>query len=89
VEEVSNQWLNLKGTLYAPSLMSLDVQQTQQQPIGNVEDLVQLLVAAGRKDGPLLLGLEHERLLFPKNGSGPVAYDGRSDARGFSRFRFH
>jgi len=76
--------------------MSLDVQQTQQQPIGNVDELVQLLASAGRKDGPLLLGLEHERLLFPKNGSGPVAYDGPSGigatlegfrAFGFSEFR--
>lgn len=78
MEEVSNQWLNPTGTLYAASLMSLDVQQTQQQPLGNVDELVQLLASAGRSDGPLLVGLEHERLIFPKAGVGPVAYDGKA-----------
>lgn len=58
--------------------MSLDVQQTHQQPLGNVDELVQLLASAGRKDGPLLLGLEHERLIFPKRGVTPVPYDGAS-----------
>ncbi len=56
--------------------MSLDAKQTEQQPIANKAELVQLLRNAERATGPLLLGLEHERLMFPKAGFEPVPYEG-------------
>ena len=72
--------------------MSLDAKQTEQQPIGNVSELVQLLTDAERPTGPLLLGLEHERLMFPKAGFEPVPYEGASGIgkllTGFAKFGF-
>lgn len=57
--------------------MSLDARQTaEQRPLGDVSELVKLLASAERPTGPLLLGLEHERLIFPKAGFEPVPYDG-------------
>ena len=56
--------------------MSLDAKQTQQQPIASKVELVQLLRDAERPTGPLLVGLEHERLMFPKAGFESVPYDG-------------
>jgi len=56
--------------------MSLDAKQTEQQPIRDKAELVQLLRAAERPTGPLLLGLEHERLMYPKAGFNPVPYEG-------------
>lgn len=58
--------------------MSLDAQQTEQRPIGSIDELVELLRQAERRTGPLLLGLEHERLMFPAQGSTPVPYEGAS-----------
>ncbi len=72
--------------------MSLDVTQTEDRPVGNVDELVQFLRDAERPTGKLLLGLEHERLIFPAAGHGPVAYDGPSGIgallSGFGRFGF-
>ena len=56
--------------------MSLDAKQTEQQPIAHKAELVQHLRDAERPTGPLLLGLEHERLMFPKASFEPVAYEG-------------
>lgn len=72
--------------------MSLDAKQTEQRPIVSRAELVEFLREAERPKGELLLGLEHERLLFPKDGFGPVAYDGPSGIgqvlSGFGRFGF-
>ncbi len=72
--------------------MSLDAKQTEQRPIGDVSELVQLLHDAERPTGPLLLGLEHERLMFPKAGAGPVPYEGEAGIgkllTGFAQFGF-
>ncbi len=72
--------------------MSLDAKQTEQQPIQDKAELVQLLRAAERPTGPLLLGLEHERLMFPKAGFGPVPYEGPQGIgkllEGFKAFGF-
>jgi glutamate--cysteine ligase len=72
--------------------MSLDAKQTEQQPIANKAELVQLLRSAERPTGPLLLGLEHERLMFPKAGFQPVPYEGDAGIgkllQGFSQFGF-
>lgn len=76
--------------------MSLDAKQTEQRPIGDVAELVQLLRDAERPTGPLLLGLEHERLMFPVGGATPVPYEGASGigqllqgfgSLGFTEFR--
>jgi glutamate--cysteine ligase len=72
--------------------MSLDAKQTEQQPIGSKAELVQSLRDAERPDGELLLGLEHERLLFPNGSHAPVPYEGPSGIgqvlTGFARFGF-
>ncbi len=72
--------------------MSLDAKQTEQQPIAHKAELVQLLRDAERPTGPLLLGLEHERLMFPKAGFNPVPYEGEAGIgallQGFTRFGF-
>ena len=52
--------------------MSLDAKQTEQEPIRGKAELVELLRSAERPTGPLLLGLEHERLMFPQAGFEPV-----------------
>jgi glutamate--cysteine ligase len=58
--------------------MSLDGAQTQSQPIGSVSELERIFRSAERPNGELLLGLEHERLLFPLGSAEPVPYDGPS-----------
>ncbi len=51
-----------------------------------------MLVSAERSDGPLLVGLEHERLIFPAGGFGPVQYEGDAGIgavlAGFSQFGY-
>lgn len=57
--------------------MSLDTAQTQSPPVTQVDQLVETFRSSERQGaGPLLLGLEHEKLLFPRGGTGPVAYQG-------------
>jgi len=72
--------------------MSLDVKQTAARPIGSVKELEASFHEANRGDGKLLLGLEHERLLFAADGSAPIPYDGPSGVNavltGFARFGF-
>ncbi len=58
--------------------MSLDAKQTESLPIASKAELVQLLAQAERPTGPLLLGLEHERLMFPARGFEAVPYEGES-----------
>src|SRR5262245_32904684 len=76
--------------------MSLDAKQTASQPIGSVSELESIFRSAERTTGKLLLGLEHERLLFPLQGADPVPYDGASGvgavlsgfaSKGFSEIR--
>lgn len=76
--------------------MSLDVPNAAAQPIGDVSELVDALRAAERPTGPLLLGVEHERLMFPIGSADPVPYEGPSgigalmtsfERFGFSEFR--
>ncbi|MBL8916901.1 MAG: glutamate--cysteine ligase [Archangium sp.] len=76
--------------------MSLDAKQTESQPIGSVSELESIFRSAERTTGKLLLGLEHERLLFPLQGADPVPYEGVSGvgavltgfaSKGFSEIR--
>ncbi len=70
--------------------MSLDAKQTEDHPISDPSALVELFRSAERTDGKTLVGLEHEKLIVPLNGSGPVAYEGPSGIgalmRGFAQF---
>jgi glutamate--cysteine ligase len=72
--------------------MSLDVQQPPSAPIGSPRELVDTLRDAEKADGALLLGLEHERLMFPVGSTAPVPYEGASGIgallEGFERFGF-
>lgn len=72
--------------------MSLDAKQTEHRPIANKAELVQFLRDAERPTGELLLGLEHERLMFAKGSSAPVPYAGPSGIgallEAFSKFGF-
>ena len=72
--------------------MSLDVATAAQEPIGDVSELVDTFRSAERPTGRLLLGLEHERLMFPAGSAAPVPYDGPSGIgavmQGFARFGF-
>jgi glutamate--cysteine ligase len=56
--------------------MSLDARQTEERPAPtSVKGLARTFEAAERRQGPLLIGLEHEKLLFGRDG-GPVPYEG-------------
>jgi glutamate--cysteine ligase len=55
--------------------MSLDAKQQAAQPVTSVEELVADFRSAERP-GAGLLGLEHEKLLYPVGGSAPVPYEG-------------
>ncbi len=72
--------------------MSLDAKQTEQEPVANKAELVEFLRSAERPTGPLLLGLEHERLMYPKDSASPVAYAGEQGIgallTGFTKFGF-
>lgn len=72
--------------------MSLDAKQTVSEPIGSVAELVDGMRAGEHPEGPLLLGLEHERLLFPADAATPVPYEGPAGVgallEGFRRFGF-
>lgn len=56
--------------------MSLDARQTDVQPLTSVAALEASFRSAERRDGVGLVGLEHEKLLFPTAGLGPVPYEG-------------
>lgn len=72
--------------------MSLDTAQTQGPALTNVDQLIETFRAAERHDGPLLLGLEHEKLMFPVGSADPVPYEGASGINavldGFVQFGF-
>lgn len=55
--------------------MSLDTAQTEDRPISRVDELVEYFSSAERST-PGLVGLEHEKFVFPARGAAPVAYPG-------------
>lgn len=76
--------------------MSLDTDQSAGEVLTRVEQLIVTLREAERGPGPLLVGLEHEKLLFPQGSVLPVAYEGPAGVRavleafarhGYSEFR--
>ncbi|MCE9667343.1 glutamate-cysteine ligase family protein [Myxococcus stipitatus] len=56
--------------------MSLDLKRAASEPITSIDMLVSGFRAAEKPHGDLRLGLEHEKLLYPANGTGPVSYEG-------------
>ncbi|MFT3842471.1 MAG: glutamate-cysteine ligase family protein [Myxococcaceae bacterium] len=66
--------------------MSLDSQQTDQRPISGLGDLVEYFRTGERSQH--MVGLEHEKLLYPIGGSQPVAYPGGIEKvlAGFEKF---
>lgn len=56
--------------------MSLDAPNTQARPVTGVDDLLDYFRSAERSSGPRLVGLEHEKFIYPVGGSTPVAYEG-------------
>ncbi len=56
--------------------MSLDSKQTEDQPIASIDALVDYFRSAERGSGQALIGLEHEKLIYPIGGATPVAYEG-------------
>src|SRR5688572_2680600 len=56
--------------------MSLDLARAEDRPIGSVDELVALFAAAERPKGTHLVGLEHEKFLYPAGGAAPVPYEG-------------
>lgn len=72
--------------------MSLDAKQTEDRPLTSISQLVESFRAAEKGDGQLLIGLEHEKLLFPVGSAAPVPYEGTSGIgavlSGFQRFGF-
>lgn len=61
--------------------MSLDTNQSAGDVLTQLDQLVATLREAERGPGPLLIGLEHEKLLFPRGTTRPVAYEGASSVR--------
>ena len=70
--------------------MSLDSKQTEDHPISKPSELIEFFRSAERSEGPLLVGLEHEKLIFTVGGSTAVPYDGPSGIgalmTGFAKF---
>jgi glutamate--cysteine ligase len=56
--------------------MSLDKARTQDLPLTDARALEDSFRSAERPRAEHKVGLEHEKLLFPKNGTGPVPYEG-------------
>ena len=57
-------------------------QATGRSPvIESRDDLVGWIAAGERPSGDLLIGTEHEKFVFRKNGLAPVAYEGRDGIR--------
>ncbi|MBL8957896.1 MAG: glutamate--cysteine ligase, partial [Myxococcaceae bacterium] len=54
--------------------MSLDAKQSEARAVTTVDDLVGYFRAAEKKAGDRLIGLEHEKLIYPKGGAVPPAY---------------
>jgi glutamate--cysteine ligase len=70
--------------------MSLDAKQSAERVVTTVDDLLQYFREAEKGAGPLWIGLEHEKLVYPVAGSSPVPYEGPSGIgavlRGFEQF---
>lgn len=56
--------------------MSLDLDHPEARPIGSSSELVALFHRAERSPDALKLGLEHEKLLFPRGATTAVPYEG-------------
>jgi glutamate--cysteine ligase len=56
--------------------MSLDAKQSAERVVTSVEDLLQYFHDAEKRAGPLLVGLEHEKLVYPVSSVAPVPYEG-------------
>ncbi len=56
--------------------MSLDSKKTEDRPLTSLEDLLEYFQAGERHDGQSLIGLEHEKLIYPIGKATPVPYDG-------------
>ena len=56
--------------------MSLDSKKTEDQPLTSLEELLEYFKSAERTDGQHLIGLEHEKLIYPQGKATPVAYEG-------------
>lgn len=56
--------------------MSLDSKTTEDQPIGGLDDLLGYFRSGERRDTPGLIGLEHEKLIYPVGRATPVPYEG-------------
>lgn len=74
--------------------MSLDASQSDEAPtLTDPRELLRTFQAAERHDAPLLLGLEHEKLVFTVEGARAVPYEGAHGIgavlEGFRRFGFH
>jgi len=54
--------------------MSLDAKQSEGRTVTTVEDLVGYFRAAEKRGGARLIGLEHEKIIYPKGGAAPPAY---------------
>jgi glutamate--cysteine ligase len=58
--------------------MSLDLKRAVAQPISSIDALVAVLRAAERPRAGHLLGIEHEKFVYPKGVAKPVPYEGPS-----------
>jgi glutamate--cysteine ligase len=56
--------------------MSLDSKKTEDRPLGSLDELLEYFRSAERRDGQSLIGLEHEKLIYPIGKATPVPYDG-------------
>jgi|CXWL01.1.fsa_nt_gi glutamate--cysteine ligase len=56
--------------------MSLDAPNTHEQPVTGVDDLLAYFRSAEQPTGTRLVGLEHEKFIYPVGGTTPVPYEG-------------
>jgi glutamate--cysteine ligase len=55
--------------------MSLDSKKTEDRPLTSLDELLEYFQSAERPDGQLI-GLEHEKLIYPVGKATPVPYEG-------------
>ncbi|PTL78569.1 glutamate--cysteine ligase [Vitiosangium sp. GDMCC 1.1324] len=58
--------------------MSLDLQRAASEPITSIDQLLAGFRSAEKPRSKHLLGLEHEKFVYPLHGANPVPYDGPS-----------
>lgn len=63
---------------YTAARMSLDLAQNDSPELTSVEQCIDWIREGERKPQGFLLGLEHEKFLYPTGGSAPVPYEGPS-----------